>query len=98
MVALRSRREDRTLLVAAWVLAVTVLVLGVVAVAPILIIWGVLGVGAAVFATRIHLRDTRARQTQADSQTQAAQAEEPAGGDRGSTSVQADAVEQEHVR
>ncbi|SBW28105.1 hypothetical protein [Protofrankia symbiont of Coriaria ruscifolia] len=123
MVALRSRREDRTLLVAAWVLAVTVLVLGVAVVAPILIMWGVLGVAAAVFATRIHLRDTRARRLEgqgrhdhgssappeaqvpgslgASDQAQAApaaHAEEPADPDSGSPSVQADAVEQEHVR
>ncbi|AEH11046.1 MULTISPECIES: hypothetical protein [Protofrankia] len=130
MVALRSRREDRVLLVAAWVLTVIALVLGVVASAPILILWGVLGVGAAVFATRIHLRDTRVHQPRPGTETQlagdtrptgqarpagqeqpagqprpaagqapaAGAARRPAGADHGPTSVQTDAVEQEHVR
>ncbi|WP_076842965.1 MULTISPECIES: hypothetical protein [Protofrankia] len=104
MVALRSRREDRVLLVAAWVLTVAALVLGVVASAPILILWGVLGVGAAVFATRIHLRDTRPRQpdpatgTRPAGEAQPADQARPAGADHGPTSVQTDAVEQEHVR
>jgi hypothetical protein len=61
MVALRSRRQDRGLIVALWVLTLPVIGLGIAVVNPILIFWGALGVSAAAFLTRIHVRDTRAR-------------------------------------
>jgi Flp pilus assembly protein TadB len=59
MVALRSSRQDRTMLVAVWVLTTVVLVLGILAGSPILLVWGTVGLLAAIFLTRIHLRDTR---------------------------------------
>jgi len=61
MVALRSTRQDRTLLIVLWLFTVLVLVLGGIVVSPILLVWGTVGLLAAVFLTRIHLRDTRAR-------------------------------------
>jgi len=61
MVALRSTRQDRTLLIVLWLFTVLVLVLGGIVVNPILLVWGTVGLLAAVFLTRIHLRDTRAR-------------------------------------
>jgi|GEM_PF-2761628 len=60
MVKLRSTRQDRTLLIAVWVLTVIVLVLGGLAVSPILLVWGVVGLLAAIYLTRVHIRDTRA--------------------------------------
>jgi hypothetical protein len=59
MVALRGSRQDRTLLIAVWVLTVVVLVLGGLAQAWPLLLWGGIGLLAAVFLTRIYLRDTR---------------------------------------
>jgi hypothetical protein len=61
MVALRSRRQDRGLVVALWALTLPVIGLGVAVVNPILIFWGALGALGAVFITLIHVRDTRAR-------------------------------------
>ncbi|MCM3886619.1 hypothetical protein [Frankia sp. R82] len=59
MVTLRSGRQDRLLVVVVWVLTVVVLALGIATVNPILLLWGVIGLPAAVFLTRVHLRDTR---------------------------------------
>ncbi|ONH31184.1 hypothetical protein [Pseudofrankia asymbiotica] len=61
MVKLRSTRQDRTLLIAVWVLTVIVLVLGGLAKSPILLVWGTVGLLAAIFLTRVHFRDTRSR-------------------------------------
>ncbi|WP_322780681.1 hypothetical protein [Frankia sp. Cas4] len=69
MVALRSRRADRAPLVAVWVLGLAVLGVGIAAVSPILIIWGVLGVAGSAFATRIHLRDTGLHRPREDTET-----------------------------
>ncbi|MCK9876117.1 hypothetical protein MXD59_10060 [Frankia sp. Ag45/Mut15] len=59
MVTLRSRRQDRLLVVVVWLLTVVVLGLGIATVNPILLLWGVIGLPGAVFLTRVHLRDTR---------------------------------------
>jgi hypothetical protein len=59
MVALRSRKQDRTLLVVLWVFTAIVLVLGGFALSPILLVWGTVGLIAAIYLTRIHIRDTR---------------------------------------
>jgi hypothetical protein len=59
MVALRSRRQDRTLLIVLWLFTALVLVLGVLAVSGILLVWGSVGLLAAIFLTYIHVRDTR---------------------------------------
>jgi hypothetical protein len=59
MVALRSKRQDRTLLIVLWSFTVIVLVLGGFAVSPILLVWGTVGLLAAIYLTRIHVRDTR---------------------------------------
>lgn len=59
VVALRSTRQDRALLIAVWVLTVAVLVLGGIAKSPILLVWGTVGLIAAIFLSRIHFRDTR---------------------------------------
>ncbi|MDT3443733.1 MULTISPECIES: hypothetical protein [unclassified Pseudofrankia] len=61
MVKLRSTRQDRTLLIAVWVLTVIVLVLGGLAKSPILLVWGTVGLIAAIYLTRVHFRDTRSR-------------------------------------
>jgi hypothetical protein len=60
MVALRSTRQDRTLLIVLWAFTAIVLTLGGLAVSPILLVWGVVGLLAAIYLTRIHIRDTRA--------------------------------------
>jgi hypothetical protein len=90
MVALQSRRADRIPLVALWVLTLAVLAVGIAAVSPLLIVWGVLGVAGVAFLTRVHLRDTRVRRSPDDPA-----AGSPANHD---SSVQPDAVEQEHLR
>jgi hypothetical protein len=90
MVALQSRRADRIPLVAVWVLTLAVLAVGIAAVSPILIVWGVLGVVGVVFLTRVHLRDTRVRRSPDDPTVG-----NPAHPD---SSVQPDAVGQEHMR
>jgi hypothetical protein len=59
MVSLRSGRQDRLLVVVVWLLTVVVLGLGIATLNPILLIWGVLGLPAAVFLSYVHLRDTR---------------------------------------
>ncbi|KJE22074.1 hypothetical protein FF36_03666 [Frankia torreyi] len=59
MVSLRSGRQDRLLVVVVWLLTVVVLGLGIATVNPILLVWGVLGLPAAVFLSYVHLRDTR---------------------------------------
>jgi hypothetical protein len=59
MVKLRSTRQDRTLLIAVWVLTVIVLGLGGLSRSPILLVWGTVGLLAAIYLTRVHLRDTR---------------------------------------
>ncbi|OHV38211.1 MULTISPECIES: hypothetical protein [Pseudofrankia] len=59
MVKLRSTRQDRTLLIAVWVLTVIVLVLGGLSRSPILLVWGTVGLLAAIYLTRVHFRDTR---------------------------------------
>lgn len=59
MVALRSTRQDRALLVAVWALTLVVLAVGIAAVSPVLLLWGVVGLPGAIFLTRVHLRDTR---------------------------------------
>ncbi|WP_045876150.1 hypothetical protein [Pseudofrankia sp. DC12] len=59
MVGLRSRRQDRTLLIVLWLFTVIVLVIGGLAVSGILLVWGAVGLIAAIFLTRIHVRDTR---------------------------------------
>ncbi|ADP79081.1 hypothetical protein [Pseudofrankia inefficax] len=59
MVGLRSRRQDRTLLIVLWLFTAIVLVLGGFAVSPILLVWGTVGLLAAIFLTYIHVRDTR---------------------------------------
>lgn len=59
MVALRSRRQDRTLLIVLWLFTALVLVLGILAVSGILLVWGTVGLLAAIFLTYIHVRDTR---------------------------------------
>ncbi|SNQ45697.1 conserved hypothetical protein [Frankia canadensis] len=56
---LRSGRQDRVLVVVVWALTVVVLGLGIATVSPILIVWGVIGLPAAVFLTFVHVRDTR---------------------------------------
>ncbi len=61
MVSLRSGRQDRTLLIVVWVLDLVVLGLGIATLQPVLLLWGVIGLPGAVFLTRVHLRDTRAR-------------------------------------
>jgi hypothetical protein len=63
MVALRSTKQDRTLLIVLWLFTAVVLTLGGLAVSPILLVWGTVGLLAAVFLTRIHVRDTRASAT-----------------------------------
>ncbi|CAJ64486.1 hypothetical protein; putative signal peptide [Frankia alni ACN14a] len=57
--SLRSGRQDRLLVVVVWLLTVVVLGLGIATVNPILLVWGVLGLPAAVFLSYVHLRDTR---------------------------------------
>ncbi|EIV95885.1 hypothetical protein [Frankia sp. QA3] len=61
MVNLRSGRQDRLLVIVVWLLTVVVLGLGIATVNPILLVWGVLGLPAAVFLSYVHLRDTRPR-------------------------------------
>jgi len=60
MVKMRSTRQDRTLLIAVWVLTAIVLVLGGLAGSPILLVWGTVGLIAAIYLTRVHVRDMRA--------------------------------------
>ncbi len=106
MVALRSRRADRAPLVAVWVLGLAVLGVGIAAASPILIIWGVLGVGGSAFATRIHLRDTGIRRSREDIETSnPTQAGSSAPSDSSGpsegpadSSGRAGPVEQEHLR
>ncbi|WP_322761483.1 hypothetical protein [Frankia sp. Cr2] len=109
MVALRSRRADRAPLVAVWVLGLAVLGVGIAAASPILIIWGVLGVGGSAFATRIHLRDTGIRRSREDIETsnptQAGSSAPSAPSDSSGpsegpadSSGRAGPVEQEHLR
>ncbi|WP_261568290.1 hypothetical protein [Frankia gtarii] len=59
MVNLRSGRQDRLLVIMVWLLTVVVLGLGIATTSPILLVWGVLGLPAAVFLSYVHLRDTR---------------------------------------
>ena len=59
MVGLRSTPQDRVLLLIVWVLTLVVLVLGIITLSPILLVWGSIGLPAAVFLTYIHIRDTR---------------------------------------
>jgi hypothetical protein len=59
MVGLRSRRQDRTLLIVLWLFTAVVLVIGGLAVSGILLVWGTVGLIAAIYLTRIHVRDTR---------------------------------------
>lgn len=59
MVNLRSGRQDRLLVIVVWLLTVVVLGLGIATASPILLVWGVLGLPAAVFLSYVHLRDTR---------------------------------------
>jgi hypothetical protein len=59
MVALRSGRHDRPMVVLVWVLTLAVLGLGIALVNPVLLVWGAIGLPAAVFLTRIHVRDSR---------------------------------------
>ncbi|CUU55740.1 hypothetical protein Ga0074812_105395 [Parafrankia irregularis] len=59
MVELRSGRQDRALLLIVWGLTLVVLVLGVLTLSPILLVWGVIGLPAAVALGYVHVRDTR---------------------------------------
>ncbi|WP_462188743.1 MULTISPECIES: hypothetical protein [unclassified Frankia] len=59
MVSLRSGRQDRFLVGVVWLLTVLVLGLGIATLNPVLLLWGVLGLPAAVFLTYVHVRDTR---------------------------------------
>ncbi|WP_239308756.1 hypothetical protein [Frankia sp. Cj3] len=95
MVALRSQRADRVPLVAVWVLALAALGVGITAVSPILIVWGVLGVAGSAFATRIHLRDTGPRRSADTAMPNPAEDRPSAPSD---PSGEADPVEQEHLR
>ncbi|OAA18765.1 hypothetical protein UG55_110017 [Frankia sp. EI5c] len=65
MVELRSGRQDRALLLIVWGLTVVVLVLGALTLSPILLVWGVIGLPAAVLLSYVHLRDTRRSATAA---------------------------------
>ncbi|WP_322766542.1 hypothetical protein [Frankia sp. Cr1] len=111
MVALRSRRADRAPLVAVWVLGLAVLGVGIAAVSPILIIWGVLGVAGSAFATRIHLRDTGIHRPREDTETStetstptptqvgsSGPSDSSSVSDSPGSSGRADPVEQEHLR
>ncbi|MBL7496782.1 hypothetical protein I6A84_37180 [Frankia sp. CNm7] len=92
MVALRSTRQDRTLLIAVWALTVVVLVLGGIVVSPILLVWGTVGLIAAIYLTRIHIRDTRSRGNRPGDGPGADGAPEPSGPDAAETDT-ADAEE-----
>ncbi|MCK9904248.1 hypothetical protein CC117_09915 [Parafrankia colletiae] len=59
MVELRSGRQDRVLLLVVWGLTLVVLVLGALTLSPILLVWGIIGLPAAVALGYVHLRDTR---------------------------------------
>ena len=54
-----SRDRVRVLVGVVWALTVVVLGLGIATVNPILLLWGVIGLPAAVFLTYVHVRDTR---------------------------------------
>ncbi|WP_018504496.1 hypothetical protein [Parafrankia discariae] len=59
MVGLRSGRQDRALLMVVWGLTLLVLVLGALTLSPILLVWGVIGLPAAIALSYVHVRDTR---------------------------------------
>jgi hypothetical protein len=59
MVALRSNRQNLPLLIVLWVFEVVVLTLGSIAGSAILLVWGGIGLIAAIYLTYIHVRDTR---------------------------------------
>jgi hypothetical protein len=59
VVALRSTRQDRRLLIVLWVFDAVVLALGATALSVILLVWGGIGLIAAIYLTYIHVRDTR---------------------------------------
>ncbi|MBL7492013.1 hypothetical protein I6A60_11130 [Frankia sp. AgB1.9] len=93
MVGLRSRRQDRTLLIVLWLFTAVVLVIGGLAVSGILLVWGTVGLLAAIFLTYIHVRDTRGQGDDLEAPATPGQDEDPAAPHDTDTDTRTDAEE-----